>query len=51
MKLFTRIAIAILISTIVPILLLFLVINGRITVADAMEDLMCSPVGHEVDYL
>lgn len=31
MKLFTRIAIAILISTIVPILLLFLVINGRIT--------------------
>ena len=27
------------------------VINGNITVQDAMEDLMCRPVGREADYL
>ena len=27
------------------------VINGKISVADAMDDLMCRPIGHEIDYL
>ena len=27
------------------------VINGRISVEDAMDDLMCRPIGHEIDYL
>ena len=27
------------------------VINGNITVQEAMDDLMCRPIGHEADYL
>ena len=27
------------------------VINGNITVQEAMEDLMCRPIGREADYL
>ena len=30
---------------------LYDVINGNITVQEAMDDLMCRPIGHEADYL